>query len=535
MESIIVQTPRTAVKSDLAKNHVVLQGGQRVTENVLPADSYSATSANWSVHPPSTTTIVDRYVKAKFYVEVKSDVDFILGSKEGLRQFPIAAVTDVLTVQINGESISENVADIGSALLCYGNGPSDRTKSWSTTAAMPDQYQKYSDWTTLGSARNPLADYGENAGEMSRGGFPYTQVDSKTLRYEITEPLLLSPFFQGVGAQEEGLVNVNQMNITFRFQDLNRVWSSDGTTGTTYTATFYQTPELSVSYITPDLLQPIPALQTLPYHKNQIYKKSMAPLASEASTTAYSDSVKLNQVPRRVLLFAKHDQASQSPLTSDSFLGIENVSLTFNNQNSLLSSASQQDLHEISRRNGCNLAWPQFSKYRGSVFCAEFGKDIGLPDSLAPGTISQNTISAQVRFKNKDTASFDATFYMVLIMEGTFSVSEGQARASLGNLTEQVVLQSKQHSAEMPHQAYEQLHGGSFWGSLKNIVHKVAGVVSKAAPIAGKIAGAIAPELVPVINTVGSVAGAASRATGGGMTGGSTVGGRLSRAQVRRR
>jgi hypothetical protein len=496
--------PRADIKADVQKNHVVKMGAQRVTETVIPADSYSSTSA----------------VKAKFYIQVDSDVAFVLGTKEALRQFPIASVTDVLTCTINGESVSEQVADIIHPLACYGNSPQDRTKSWSTTAAQPDQYQAYADWNTEGSARNPFSYFGENAGEISRGAFPYTTVSPTSLRYEVTEPLFLSPFFSGVGSQTEGFVNVNQMNITFRFKDLSRAWSADGTTGTTYTVSFWKAPELSVSYLTPDMLQPIPAVQTLPYHKNQIYKKNMSALTANSTVQQFTDSIKLNQVPSRVYLFAKHSAGTESAFTTDTYLGIDNASITFNNQNSLLSSASSSDLFEISRRNGLNVSYPEWSKYRGAVLCVDFSKDIGLPDSLAPGTISQCSLQANVTFKNLSQSTRTCDFYMVVCLNGTFTLSESQARASLGNLTESIVLATKEKGDQITHIDYQLIHGGGFMTDFFNVLKKVGKTAVNVAPA---VASVVAPELVPLTQAAKQLAG------------GSYSGGRLARSGVKRR
>jgi hypothetical protein len=68
IETVKVMEPRVAVKSDVEKNHIVLMGGQRVTEQVAPADSWGSVGqkpvqALWTINPPSTQTIVDRRMR----------------------------------------------------------------------------------------------------------------------------------------------------------------------------------------------------------------------------------------------------------------------------------------------------------------------------------------------------------------------------------------------------------------------------------------------------------------------------------------
>lgn len=541
METIRVLEPRVNIKTDEQKNHIVLYGGQRVTEQVNVADSaqigVAPVQALWSIFPPSTQTITDRFMKVRAYIQVVTDQPHQLGTNDGVRQFPLNSIVDVTTVTINGESISDNTADKLHALLCFGNNGLERADSWSMTAAMPDSYQQYSDWATYGSARNPLAEFGENSFEPPRGGFPIQVVNATTFRLVVTEPLMLSPFYQGLGPQQEGFVNVNQFNISLRFKsDVSRVLShsSSGNPITTAAVTFYQFPEILTTFITPDLTQQIPTLQVLPYHKPQDYIKSVATLTSNATARVISDTIKLSQIPRRMYLFCRRSRSTSTFSTSDSFLGIEGLSILWNNQSGLFSSSTPQDLFEISRRNGLNISYPAWSKYRGGVMCIEFGKDIGLADNEAPGVVGQYTIQVQMDVRNLSSANYDAEFYTVMLMEGTFSLAENMARASLGNLTTDVVLASKT-SDEVDFATYDDLQGGGFFSNLKNIVNKVATGVGTAANLGAKVAGVIAPEYAAPLAKVGEIAGIAKAATGGRLAGGRLAGGRLAGGRMKRR
>jgi hypothetical protein len=551
METIRVVEPRVNVKSDVEKNHVVLYGGLRVNEQVNPADSWGSVGtkpvqAVWTINPPSTQTIIDRQMKIRTYWRVTTDQPMQLGTNDALRQFPTSSMCDVLTVQINGESISDNLSDKLHAMLCYGNTAATRSATVSTTASMPDNYQQYADWTNYGSAKNPLSNYGENGSEDPRGGFPATvSEDFKSFDVVITEPILMSPFLSGFGNQEEGFVNVNQMNIVYRWKsDLSQILSHStaGNAITSVSVTMYQAPEILTTFITPDLTQPIPQMQVLPYHKSQDYIKTVAPLNNGASTRVISDSIKLSQIPRKLYLFCRHQRSSANQETADSFLRIDGLSVLWNNQSGLFSSATEQDLFEISKRNGMNLSYPQWRKFRGGVFCLEFGKDIGLLDNEAPGVQGQYTVQIQMDVTNVSGAVFTPEFYQIFLMEGTFSIAENLGRASLGNLTQQAVLASKQ-ADELDFNQYETLQGGSFWSSLKSFVNKAARGVQKGVGMAEKIAPAVVgafPELAPVaaaLHTVGSVAGTARGLTGGRMAGGRLAGGRLrgERRSMRRR
>lgn len=76
MQAIKVIEPRVNIKDDLEKNHIVLQGGLRYTEQKHTADSYGSlgavpVQALWTIYPPSTQTIVDRLFRVRMYVQVE--------------------------------------------------------------------------------------------------------------------------------------------------------------------------------------------------------------------------------------------------------------------------------------------------------------------------------------------------------------------------------------------------------------------------------------------------------------------------------
>ena len=469
-------------------------------------------------------------MRVRCYFDVTTDADLELSTNDALRQFPIASLTDVLTVQINGETLSDNVADKIHAMLCFGNDAQSRHDVVSMSPSMPDMYQRYADWGTYGSAKNPLGGYGENGVEDPRGGFPVQVIGPRQFRVVVTEPLFLSPFLTGFEAQDEGFVNVNQFNISIRWKSqLSQILShsSLGNAITSVTVSFYQAPDLLTTYITPDLVEPIPQLQVLPYVKPQEYIKSVELLAPGASTRVISDSIRLSQIPKKMYLFCRHKRSVVNQNYSDSFLGIDRLSVLFNNQSGLFASASEQDLYSISKSNGLNLSYPQWRKYRGGVFCAEFGKNIGLLDNESPGCQGIYTVQVQMDVTNVSDSAFDGEFFVVMLNEGTFSISEQFARASLGNLSPQAVLMAKE-SPEIAHVHYDSLQGGGFFSGLKNIINKIATGVSDVAGVASHILPVIpglGPEAAALAGTVGSIAKGVKGATGGEISGGMISGG----------
>ena len=533
-----IKFPRSNVVSDQYKTHLIKQGGSRVTQQVFASNSWGSvgapiTQASWNVNPPSTQTLVDRDIRIKCYLTVTVDAPLQLGTNDALRAFPLSSITDVITCQINGETLSQNTSDINNAMLTLNNTVQDRCGAISTAPSMPDQYQQYSDWTIYGSGRNPLADYGENSAEMSRGGFPVTvAAGGLSFTCEVTEPLFLSPFTSGQ-SDEEAFCNINQLNVSLRFvQLINRVLchSTAGNPITTVAVSFYQAPELLINYITPQITQPLPTVQTVSYSKLQQYIKPVNGFVQGTSQTVISDSIKLSMIPSAMYLFVRHARSASNYLVSDSYAKLSNVNVLWNNQSGLLATASDQELYSITHRTGSNLSWAQYSKYRGSVFAVEFGEDIGLQANECAGVSGQYTLQVQATAKCLGGTA-DYEFFVVFDMPGTTSVFENGCRSSIGNFSESMVLAAHQSSEQMSHEVYASLHGGgrrgggAFGSRFKSFIHKVSGGIQKAAQFAAPLVDKLAPQYSGLVRGVGDVAGQVS-----GLTAGSrTSGGRLSR------
>ena len=540
-EPLVIMSPRADVKADQQRNHLIKVGASRIEPQSIPALSWGTAgakpvTAQWSINPPSTQTLVDRFIRVKVYLEVKCDgLAFQLGLNDALRQFPLASITDTVTVQINGETVSQNTGDWIHALAVYGNNAVERNNSISTTASMPDSFQQYSDWSVYGSARNPLASYGENSTEQTRGGLEYVVApDGKSFRVEITEPLFLSPFYSGYGDQVEALVNINQLNITMRWSSNLRKIMSHSSLGAVIgnlDVSFYQNPEILLNYLSPDLTQSLPVVQTLPYSQFQEYIRPVSSLNAGSSTTLLSDAVKLSMIPERMYLFVRHSRTSMTENESDAFLRIDRVRITWNNQSSLLGTASPQELYEISKRAGCDMTYPQFRKFRGSVFCCQFGKDIGLLDSEAPSVSGQYTVSSQVDVTNVSGSAFDGEFFTVFQMGGQFSVFENGARASIGMLTQQDVLNARKSAPRMDWHEAHRLSGGGFFGDLKRTVNKIARGVQSGANWVGN---AVSHIPLPLAQQIGGIARDVGSVAGGvrGLTGGRSSGGSMSRRRM---
>ena len=535
MQYVNVYEPISNVTSDVQRTHIVYSGGHYYNHQIYTADSWSSSltaQTLFTINPPSTQTIMDRNVKIRCYFEVTVDADLKLTLDDSLRQFPINSLIDNLIIQINGTTLSENVADKIHALMTYGNNMQTRNDSCSISLAQPDQFQEYADYATLGTARNVCAAYGENSAEPSRGSCTTIVLDPVTplrkFRVVLTEPIITSPFESPFCKdKEEGFVNINQMNFTFRWvQNVSRILSHSilGNPINVVSVTMYSPPQLLVLYVTPAMGQVLPSVQTLFYHKTLDYIKVQPTILPGASALYISDSIKMSQILESLLFFVRRNRSLMNHTTSDSFCRIDNVNILYNNQSSLLSTATSDQLYEITKRNGSNLSYAAFNKFRGGVMKINFGKDIALIEGEAPGMQGQYTIQLQIQYTNtSNTTLVTPEAFLCLNMVGMVQIMENACVISLGNLNKEIVTEVQSSGGQISHADYMNLQGGSFLSGLKNFFNKVSKFIS---PVAHALSNV--PMLAPYAGPIATVADAVKTATGGKLKGKGLSGGGLS-------
>lgn len=543
MHSVVVNDPRIDVTSELSQ--VITRGGQRLTQYTQSCDSTSTSQSNWSFQPPSTKIIVSRKFLLRLRVKFTAvGGEFQRGVATSLRQCPINSVIDVMNVSLNGGNISDNTSRRIHAMLRYNNDGKSRDNALSPM--MPDQYQTYEDWTDPvygGSSRNPMAAYGETLSQQNRGSFVPISETATELVYEITEPIFMSPFLNGLESHDDqGFVNINQIDINIKWTaDLSRMLSHYNVAPNALTGVnveFVNAPQVLVDYITPNNNQPLPLLQVLEYFKDNDYIKKEGTYAAGESFQVQTNTIKLNQIPNHITLFVKRSRQTESLFTSDTFARIDSLNVLFNNESSLFATYSKQGLFNIARGNGCNIEYAQYDKHVGCVLRIKMGKDLGLLEGLSPGVMGQFTVSVQLGCTNVASEPIEFESFLVTTLIGSIEISENALALNLGNLTVQHVMEAER-SAPVVHHTDPQLgegQGGSFFSSFRSFLKKVKSGVNTAAGLAQQVApmlGSINPALGAA---VGGIAGAAKKATGGRLSGGGMGGyGNVRKRLTRRR
>lgn len=548
-----VLEPRCKINEQ--RRYAILKGGMVSTWKPVSSTSFSSSSVQITAPPPSPMIIVDRKVLFCLPMNIQfagvvtppNTVLLEIGVNDGPRQFPASSIMQTITVTINNTQVSINMNDVILSLLRYYTGTDERQYDLSLSPSMPDQYQSYGDWTVYGSGRNPLAMYGENSAEMTRGGFPMV-VNSNTnvaanVDLTVVEPLFLSPFlFKHF--MSSGFIGVQTMDFNITFDpNLSRVWSHATVAGgntingpgsnpnnpltVTMGNASQGNPRMLFNYITPQQLMPVPRSVVYPYFIVDRYPTDLtSSVAQGANFTVNSQNIQLHSIPNRIYVFARRNNNTRTFLTSDTYAYLTNINVNWNNNSGLLSSASAFDLYRLSVDNGCNLGWPQWSKHVGSVLALEFGKDIALPDLECPGQLGTFQLQLNASFTNvsSDPSNIFYTLYIVVVSEGTFTIMENRSVAQIGVMSKEDVL----HARSMPFVDYDMVqkyYGGDFFGSIGDFLNRVySGVKSVASDVASGAERAIdiASKAAPVVKELAPLL----PMLGHGHSGGNVVGGR---------
>jgi hypothetical protein len=518
---LAVYEPRMELNNE--RSWVVIKGGQQVTYYPFPSTSFSNSQFNFICNPPSAQTVLDRAI----FIEVPYTITFspnpayagpvenlLQPGRDAFRAFPISSITNTLTATINGFPTNIELSQIIHALSRY-HTPLHLKNGWmSAQPSFEDNYQIYAD--ADGATNNPLGDYMDTAGlaEIGRGGYPFgnnpltnpivntnlTAVISGVLR----EQVFLPPFLWD-GHQAGGLSNLTSLTFNWILNNnLARLWShssasNDGLGNSIIGGINVQfsQPSMYLGFITPRLSQPIPPRITYPYFQISRYTTQFQnTLAPNASGTYKSNIIQLDSIPRKLYFYMKQsDSVIYANLNNqitqpDVFMQINNLNVTWNNQQGVLSGASPQNLYDFSVQNGYNKSWTEWNGItqrlsgvlgqptkviglEASIVCIELSKDIGLNDNESEGILGNFNLQVQMTVTNTNQVlTYTPDMYIIAVYDGTLVISNTSAMASIGVVTKQEVLDAPVNHM-IHYNELEKIYGGDFFGKFKNFLGDV--------------------------------------------------------------
>jgi len=326
--------------------------------------------------------------------------------------------------------------------------------------------------------------------------FPYSEGDegSQSKTFVITEPLL-HPLCEDSDAQ--GMSNVRELSITLNFDSiLTKMWSSpENVTGLSIDLSS-AAPQLLISYVQPKQPEKIPLSLHLGYEDLQVRSTNVGNVDVNATQSVSMNNIVVSQVPSKMYVFARKKNSDKTYNDADSYACIENLNFTLGTRSGILSSATHQQLYNMSVANGLEMSWNQFSRRLGSIVCIDLAKDVG---GFQPGAVGNLSSSFTGTIRNKQIKvpghqeitgtpanTIDYDLFLVLEQDGVFTVSPDNASLSLG--LSQADMAEAQQAGEVHENATE---GGKIrWNKIgrfgRKMLHGVTSVANTMVPVMPK-------------------------------------------------
>ena len=513
----LVKDSRIADISDSVA-YGVFSGASQNTYQTFNATSTSVSQISFNVNVPSENTILDRNILIGATYDFtftttgptkKTEVVMKYGLQDAFQAFPLNQSIVSMNATINNTSVSINSQDVLPILLKL-IPQRELQKYQGLTPCLVDTfgfdlngtyYSENVDATGVSENVNPLGSIHSASQEgviLPRGAFPLKSIvitnpttansltvgtdgDAISVRMtaEFVEPLFISPFiFGGKYDNGQGLVGINTLNLNLNIDTtLKRFWSranglNVANLGTNYAGTYSLTlnsitnARLMVNFLTSQPTDLIKAKNVVPFMDYPRYITGVANSQQLNNTGGNNPSIptqniQLNQIPDLILVALRKPVANQTGLDPTIFFPITSVSVNFNNASGLLSSATQHQLYEMSRDNGVQQSWlewsgrvnsyssandvlatvnPLFRLSAGSILAINPAKDLSLPAYLSNGSIGQFNLQINVSAINYTSNDITPEIIVICCNSGVFTTIAGSSSIYTGLLTKQMVL-----------------------------------------------------------------------------------------------
>ena len=578
--TVLIEDARIA---DITATEVfgVQSSASQSTYQQFQAVSSSNSSIVFNIQVPSENIVIDRHLliasQLSFQLSLGSvpvgSQCFQYGLTDSLQAFPLNSLFTTTQATINNVSVSTNLQDV-LPMLMRMNDKRMLSRYNSLTPSLPDSaWGEYN--YAPGANNNPLASYSNASYDECfepRGSYAldFLQIDHYiagvytdsspistslndtwiiSIRVSVTEPFLaLSPFINCEPECSAGLVGVNNMSMVLNVDSsCKRLFSTanNSVSGGNSLVGYINNIQLgfpvapngfdsqSVGFVNTRLLFNFLSLQPEQYAK--ISTKNVVPyldyprylttftsgttIAPGGSFTLTSQSIQLNQVPDMILICARVPMSSQNWNYTSSFLTIDQISINFNNASGLLASATQQDLYNLSFRNGSAQSFYEFRGFAdindnatggvdavpttGSLLVLNPVYDFSLPSYLSSSSLGQYQFQFNLNVSNQyDFSVVQPELCIITINSGIFATQQGTSQIFTGILTKEQVLRTKEQNPvpQLDSVEYKRLVGGKLqnrgMGNLMKMVKDKmmprppsGGAMSAGAMSAGSMSG----------------------------------------------
>lgn len=519
----------------------VQSGASQSTYQQFSAVSASNSSIVFNVQIPSENIVIDRHLLIRTNLTFTLNLSnvpagqqaFNYGQTDCLQAFPLNSLFTTCQSTINNVSVSSNLKDILPMISRMNDNRMLSRYNSLTPSYVDNQWGMYSNAVLTNS--NPLASYNNNGYDEDfepRGAYPLTSttithniagggtdasvISTDTddtwvivLQVEITEPFLaLSPFINCKPNQEAGLVGINNMSFVLNIDStcsrlfstansyLNAVAPPNGPNGllsfidsitlgnvNVNSGNAFQDTKLLFNFLSlqPEQYAKISTKNVVPFLDYPRYlsiSNNNSAIAPGVSFGLTSQSIQLNQIPDLILISVRYPMSQQNWAYTSSFLTINTISVNFNNASGLLSTATQQDLYNMSFRNGSQQSFYEFNGVAGinnsasgaqglvpttgSLLVLNPSLDFSLPSYLSASSLGQYQFQFNINVSNQFPYTITPEICIITMNSGIFATQQGTSQIFTGILTKDQVLRTKEQNpvAQLDSSEYQRLVGG---------------------------------------------------------------------------
>jgi hypothetical protein len=509
----------------------VKDGPASVIHQKYQHNSNSTSSTLFNVNVPSENTLIDRNIHVQgtisCYYEVAIAAGETLTFKVVPSSFPMNHALQSASITLNNSKLSVQTQDILPIYLkqfdqkflsknCqmtpsfvdkyYGKVPDAVTNDGSgsymsgieSAEKDSDTVGRFNENFTVTVYLGDIIAANIQAADPDTGLYTVVGVAASTVTVlcsvTISEALLGLPTCV-MKEDESNYLSINALELLLQWNDMRNVFYISGDylwksyAGTiTDRLVLDESAKLNLKYMSLHASQysKLQSKNVLPYDEMVCYKRLFT--GSNATTQQVTDVISMRQIPNYIYMVIRPQYNSMKPQFSNHLcFPITGLNITFNNVSGLLTSYSQNDLYQMSRRNGSNQTWSEFrglvksksgTEYTGigSIIVIDCVRDLNLSDFLSSGSLGQFSFQATVTFENilghtygeptsNATASnFQAMEIATICNYGGILINDkGSSSTMSGLLSKTSVLEAK--SGNNPSINYEELQemsGGNF-------------------------------------------------------------------------
>jgi len=359
--------------------YVVEQGAQNVSYNPLTSSSHSNQSTTFNLNNISQYVARDSRLNISLTATISlvlvnstgASINAVNSDNFGARQFSLNRAVSSIQHKINSASYTLQTGSILDALGRL-NMVSQHANFYDNT--QPDCVDDFANAT--GSILSPLQSYtstGTGNGMFKPRTLNYSVVGSNsvpanstatiTIQYNIYEPII-SPFNNIGDENSEALYGINgELIQLFYYANLfdcmfNYVAPTGLTVSASTSVSLGNSATLQAIYLTayPETQKEIPHTSLYHYNDYQQFQNDIGSFAPGQVKSGLSSQVTtFTNIPQKILVYARVSDGSKTASMPDNYCVFNNITITFDNGQPMLSGASQNQLWEISNRNGLTM------------------------------------------------------------------------------------------------------------------------------------------------------------------------------------